>query len=257
MGTARFRFYAELNDFLPAGSRAKELARRFDVSGSVKDFMESFGVPHTEVDLVIANGCAVDFSYQVRDGDLVSVYPVFESLDIAAVSRVRPAPLRTLRFILDVHLGRLAAYLRMAGLDALYANDASDADLAAAVARERRVLLTRDRQLLMRTEVDRGYWVRATEPRLQLLEIVRRFDLTGAMRPFTRCLQCNTVLEAATRESVFERLPPRVLDKNPFRICPTCRRVYWEGSHHARMIKLLEWVRANALKAEVSSLEPL
>ena len=257
MSKARFRFYAELNDFLPSDSRAKELVRQFDVSGSVKDFVESFGIPHTEVDLVLANGCAVDFSYQVHDGDLVSVYPVFESLDIASVSRVRPAPLRTLRFILDVHLGRLAAYLRMAGFDALYANDASDAELAGAVSHQGRVLLTRDRQLLMRTEVNRGYWVRATEPRLQLLETVRRFDLAGAMQPFTRCLECNSALEDASRESVLERLPQGVIDKKRFRICPTCQRVFWEGSHHARMIKLLEWVKANVLKAEASSLEPL
>ncbi len=133
MSSARFRFYAELNDFLPNESRTKEVVRRFDVGGSVKDFVESFGVPHTEVDLVLANGSPVDFSYQVRDGDFVSVYPVFESLDIASVSRVRPAPLRVLRFLLDVHLGRLAAYLRMAGSDALYGNQASDGDLAAVV----------------------------------------------------------------------------------------------------------------------------
>lgn len=257
MSSARFRFYAELNDFLPVESWAKELVRQFDVGGSVKDFVESFGVPHTEIDLVLANGCAVDFSYQVRDGDLVSVYPVFESLDIASVSRVRPAPLRELYFVMDVHLGRLAAYLRMAGFDALYANRASDAELAGVVARDGRVLLTRDRHLLMRTEVDRGYWVRSTEPRQQLLEIVRRFDLAGGMRPFTRCLECNSILEDVSQESVLERLPPGAVGKDRFCVCPACRRVYWEGSHHARMTKLLNWVKANASNAGDSLAEPL
>jgi hypothetical protein len=109
------------------------------------------------------------------------VYPVFESLDISSVSRVRPAPLRALRFLLDVHVGRLAAYLRMAGFDALYSNQASDPELAAIVAREGRVLLTRDRYLLMRTAVDRGYWVRSTEPKQQLLEVVKRFDLARSV----------------------------------------------------------------------------
>ena len=245
MSAARFRFYAELNDFLPAENRGKELTRDFGVSGSVKDFVESFGVPHTEVDLVLANGRSVDFSYPVGDGDRVSVYPVFESLDILSVSRVRPAPLRELRFLLDVHVGRLAAYLRMAGFDALYGHQASDAELAGIVAREGRVLLTRDRYLLMRTAVERGYWVRSTEPKQQLLEVVKRFDLAGSMRPFTRCLNCNTLLEEASRESVFDRLPPRIIDKDAFRICPSCQRVYWEGSHHARMTQLLRWVKAN------------
>jgi len=245
MSTARFRFYAELNDFLPDENRGKELTRYFDVSGSVKDFIESFGVPHTEVDLVLANGNPVDFSYRVCYGDHVSVYPVFESLDISSVSRVRPVPLRALRFVLDVHVGRLAAYLRMAGFDALYGNQSSDAELASIVARERRVLLTRDRYLLMRTAVDRGYWVRSTEPKQQLVEVVKRFDLADSIRPFTRCLQCNTILEEASPESVLDRLPPMVKDKDFFRVCPTCQRIYWERSHHERMSKLLQWVKAN------------
>ena len=211
----------------------------------MKDFVESFGVPHTEVDLVLANGKPADFFYPVRDGDRVSVYPVFESLDISSVSRVRPAPLRALRFLLDVHVGRLAAYLRMAGFDALYCNQASDPELAAIVAREGRVLLTRDRYLLMRTAVDRGYWVRSTEPKQQLLEVVKRFDLAGSMRPFTRCLDCNTLMEEASRESVLEQLPPKIMDKEVFRVCPSCQRVYWEGSHHERMSTLLRWVKAN------------
>jgi uncharacterized protein with PIN domain len=144
-----------------------------------------------------------------------------------------------------VHVGRLAAYLRMAGFDSFYGNQASDAELAGIVAREGRVLLTRDRYLLMRTAVDRGYWVRSTETKQQLLEVVTRFDLAGSMRPFTRCLDCNTLLEEASRESVLERLPPKIRDKDAFRVCPSCQRVYWEGSHHERMSKLLRWVKAN------------
>jgi hypothetical protein len=137
MSVARFRFYAELNDFLPEESRHKEVVRRFHARGSVKDLIESFGVPHTEVDLVLVNGDPVRFSYIVRDGNLVSVYPVFESFDISSVTQVLPAPLRALRFLLDVHLGRLAAYLRMAGFDALYGNQASDAELASLIQRGR------------------------------------------------------------------------------------------------------------------------
>jgi uncharacterized protein len=252
MNTARFRFYAELNDFLPEESRGKELVSRYDVSGSVKDSIESFGVPHTEVDLVVANGESVDFAYTVRDGDLVSVYPVFESLDISCVSRVRPAPLRALRFVLDVHLGRLAAYLRMAGFDALYSNQASDAELAKTVTVGGRVLLTRDRYLLMRTEVGRGYWVRSTEPKQQLLEVVNRFDLGGSMQPFTRCMKCNGVLEDtkpdAPSKAAFQQLPPSIARRDNFHFCAGCGRIYWEGSHHARMTRLLEWVRASTIR---------
>jgi len=249
MAAARFRFYAELNDFLAAEDRGRPVERRFDAGGSVKDFIESFGVPHTEVELVLVNGEPVDFSYRVRDGDAVSVYPVFEALDVSPVARVREAPLRDLRFVLDVHLGRLAAYLRMAGFDAEYRNDAGDAELAETVARERRVILTRDRYLLMRTKVDRGYWVRSTAPKQQLAEVLRRFDLTGSMRPFTRCMRCNGDLLAVSREEVWDQLPERVRERNEFCRCARCGKVYWQGTHHARMRKMLDWAREVAVLA--------
>ena len=247
MAAARFRFYAELNDFLTPEQRGGDVERSFDAPGSVKDFIESFGVPHTEVEMVLVNGRPVDFSYRVGDGDSVSVYPVFESLDVATVSRVRPATLRDLRFVLDVHLGRLAAYLRMAGFDSQYRNNAGDPELAEVVARDRRVLLTRDRYLLMRNNVDRGYWVRSSDPKQQLAEVLKRFDLTGSMRPFTRCLRCNGELRAVSREEVWGSLPERVRELTQFRRCSVCGQVYWEGTHHARMQKILAWATGAAL----------
>lgn len=243
MPTARFRFYAELNDFLPPEERARQLERRFDVPRSVKDFIESFGVPHTEVDLVLIDGKSAEFAQLVRDGDFVSVYPVFESFNIAKVSRVRPEPLRELRFVLDVHLGRLAAYLRMAGFDAEYCNDATDPELAEAVARERRVLLTRDRYLLMRSRVDRGYWVRSMVPKQQFREVLARFDLAASLRPFTRCMRCNGALSPAAAEEVLDRVPPGVRGRRDFRRCTRCGRIYWAGTHQARMERLLEWAK--------------
>lgn len=235
----RLRFYAELNDFLPPESRGKTVIRHFDVSGPVKDFIEACGVPHPEVDLVLVNSESVDFSRLLRDGDHVSVYPVFESFDIGSVSRVRTKPLRQLHFLLDVHLGRLAAYLRMAGFDAVYSNCAGDDELADRVAREQRVLLTRDRYLLMRTSVDRGYWIRSTAPRQQFVEVLERFDLAKNMHPFTRCLRCNEVLEPVSRELVLDHVPPGAARKEKFHRCPQCSRIYWEGSHYARMSDFL------------------
>ncbi len=129
MKQACFRFYAELNDFLPPGRRMVGFTRAFEGSPSVKDLIEALGVPHTEVDLILVNGISVDFSYRVREGDRISVYPVFESIDITPLVRVRPRPLRETRFVLDAHLGRLAGYLRMLGFDTLYRNDYRDEEL--------------------------------------------------------------------------------------------------------------------------------
>lgn len=238
---ASFRFYAELNDHLPAGLRYHGVEKALYVPGTVKDLIESFGVPHAEIDLIMVNGRSVDFSYLVQDGDRVSVYPMFEAVDITPVLRLRPRPLREPKFVLDVHLGKLAAYLRMLGLDTVYSNAASDAELARISVQERRILLTRDRGLLKHSAVTHGYWLRETGSRRQAAEIVRRFDLGRAIRPFTRCLVCNALLEPAAKEQVRARIPERTADLfDQFQHCPQCRRVFWKGSHYTRMQRWIQ-----------------
>lgn len=240
MPSLRIRLYAELNDFLPRACRSRTLLREVAPRTPLKDVLEGLGVPHTEIDLVLVDGVSVDLGHVPGDGALVSVYPVFESFDIASLSRIRPEPLRRLAFVLDVHLGRLAAYLRMAGFDALYWTSASDATLADVASREGRVLLTRDQGLLKRRVVTHGYWLRATHPPTQFVEVVRRFDLLRLAAPFTRCLRCNAVLRAAPPEVVARLAPPRIrAQHDEFSYCAACRRVYWKGSHHARMVRLL------------------
>ena len=237
---AWFRFYAELNDFLPPERRMVACEHRFIAAAPVKDMIESLGVPHTEIDLILANGQSVDFTYVAQAGDRISVYPVFEALDIAPLVRLRPQPLREPRFVLDTHLGRLAGYLRMAGFDVLYRNDYGDEELARVSRDERRILLTRDVGLLKRGMVTHGYFVRETAVRRQFAEVMRRFDLFRSVRPFTRCLRCNTVLEKADKTEVAGRLPPRAAELfNEFRQCPACGRVYWKGGHYRRMSEFL------------------
>ena len=247
MRQAHFRFYAELNDFLPPERRLAPFPHNFIDAASVKDMIESLGVPHTEVELILVNGEPVDFSYIVQDADRVSVYPVFESFDITPLLRVRPRPLRESRFVLDAHLGRLAGYLRMVGFDTLYRNDYQDEELALISRDEHRILLTRDRGLLKRSAVTHGYYVRETQVRLQLVEVLRRFDLWRSMAPFERCLRCNALLQPASPEQIAERLPPQTGQLyGEFQACPRCGRIYWKGGHYRRMQKFVESVRESA-----------
>jgi uncharacterized protein len=240
MPTGYFRFYEELNDFLPAGRRRVEFAHPFPETSSLKDIIEALGVPHPEVDLVLVNGQSADFAFRPAEGDRVSVYPVFESFDIQGVTRLRPEPLRDLKFILDVHLGRLASLLRLLGLDALYRNDYEDRDLALLAQEEKRVILTRDRGLLKRKIVERGYWVRATDPARQAPEVVERFQLRKKIAPFSRCLRCNGLLQPADKAAVYDELPPKVQQRNEvFHRCAACRRIYWEGTHLPRLQELI------------------
>lgn len=243
MKQAYVRFHAELNDFLPPRRRLQTTTYTFDVSGSVKDMIESIGVPHTEVDLIVVNGKSVDFKYRVRDGDQINVYPAFQSVGISPLIHLRPQPLRDVRFAADTHLGRLTAYLRMLGFDTLYDKDSADEELAQISASENRILLTRDRGLLKRNKVARGYCVRATDPAQQLAEVIQCFDLRASIAPFQRCIHCNSLLQPTAKELVSERLLPqtkRYYDE--FYVCPKCSRIYWKGSHYRRMRRFIESV---------------
>ena len=239
--TAVFRFYEELNDFLPEAFRKRDFPVEIDRARSVKDAIESVGVPHPEVDLILVDGVSVGFDHLLRGGERVSVYPMFEALDIMPVLRLRPMPLRDPRFAADVHLGKLARHLRMAGFDTLWAKSWDDDEIVRIAALDRRTILTRDKGMLRRKEVDRGYFVRATASEAQLREVVHALQLESLLAPFTRCRECNAPLEDVQRDAIVERIPARVRDLyRRFKRCPGCERIYWEGSHFQRMKGVLD-----------------
>lgn len=243
MKQACFRFYAQLNDFLPPEQRKQVVTYRFYVSGSVKDIIEAIGVPHTEVDFILVNGVPVEFGYQVKNDDYVSVFPKFRSIDLGPVPHLQPPAIAGRRFVADGHLGRLAAYLRMLGFDTLYRSDCQDDELARLSSSENRILLTRDRGLLKRNEVSRAYYVRATEPADQLAEVFREFDLGPMIDPFCRCMHCNALLHSVAKKSIQHRLLPETVKYfEEFYVCAGCQRVYWKGSHYRRMMRLIEAV---------------
>jgi uncharacterized protein with PIN domain len=234
--TAEFRFYEELNDFLPPERKKTTFTYRFRGTPSIKDAVEALGVPHTEVDLVIVNGQSVGWNHRLREGDRVSVYPVFENIDVSPLVRLRDEPLRDPRFVLDVHLGKLARLLRMVGFDSAYRRDYSDREIVEISERERRIVLTRDRGILKTKTVTRGYCIRSTDPREQLREVVGRFDLLSKVRPFNRCMLCNGVLGRVARERVAAVVPARAAAaRDEFFRCAGCGKIYWKGSHYDRM----------------------
>lgn len=241
MQQAHFRFYAELNDLLPLPKRGQSLSHAFEASASVKDAIEAFGVPHTEVDLILANGEPAAFSYLLRDGDRISVYPLFRWLNLNALTHLQPRSEGEIRFVLDTHLGKLAAHLRMLGFDSVYRNDCQDEELARISNSQQRTLLSRDRGLLKRSIVTHGYLVREAQPEQQLIEVVKRFDLSRLIAPFRRCLHCNAPLRPIAKKLINDRLLPDTRQRyHQFHFCPECNRVYWKGSHYQRMTRLIE-----------------
>jgi hypothetical protein len=211
---------------------------------SVKDVIEALGVPHTEIGRIEANGKEVSFGYTVNAQDRLDVYAIDAPVDFSTPSILRPEPLEDIRFLVDVNVGRLAILLRMVGMDTAYKNSLSDAELAEMSSIEKRILLTRDTRLLRRSKVVFGHLVRETAPLRQLAEVVRLFNLSGRLSPFTRCLVCNSVLEPIEKDRIIHRLEPLTKQYyDTFYLCPGCGKIYWPGSHKIKMEEMLRSIR--------------
>lgn len=239
------RFYEELNDFIKSKLRKKQIETSYLGKRTVKDLIESFGVPHVEIDLILVNGKSVGFDYIVKDKDQISVYPVFERFDIGGLSKLDQSPLRDTRFLLDVHLGKLAKYLRLLGFDTMYKNEMDDPELARISNRTKRILLTRDRGLLKRKIVQRGLFIRNNDPYRQLVEILDKLSLWDRIQPFSRCMVCNHEIKAVEINShefseIEDLIPPQVKKWcNEYYYCPNCKRAYWKGEHWKRMNEMI------------------
>jgi uncharacterized protein len=243
MSQATFHFHAELNDFLAPARRGVPFAHAFEGRVSIKDMIESLGVPHTEVEAIVVGGQQVDFSYLVRDGDQVAAYPALALPPNLPLAPLRPPLPAEPRFVLDTHLGQLAAYLRMLGFDTLYRNDYSDEELARISSVEGRILLTRDRGLLKRGIVTYGRYVRETDPQRQVVEVVRRYQLAAAIAPLRHCIRCNGLLHVVGKDQVGDRLEPKTREfYDEFSACTVCGQIYWKGSHYERMRAFIERV---------------
>ncbi|HSR88590.1 MAG TPA: Mut7-C RNAse domain-containing protein [Pontiella sp.] len=238
---AEFRFYEELNDFRPLHRSKRACIYRFDGRPAIKDAIEAQGVPHTEVDLIVVNGASVGFYYPLQDGDRAAVYPVFESLDIAPVIRLRDAPLRRASFILDVHLGKLARILRFLGFDTLYRTDYDDSEIIRVALREHRIILTRDRRLLHDRRITHARWLHSVRAEEQACEVIRRFQLENNIRRFARCPACNGLVDPVKKETIQSRLEP-LTEKyyTEFYQCRDCGKIYWKGTHYDRIVKKLD-----------------
>jgi uncharacterized protein len=239
--TAQFLFLGSLNDFLRKGKRDAWLSYTFTGNPAVKDAIEAIGVPHLEIREVLVNKENVPFTYRLKSGDEVMVYP-HDGREVELLKGIV-----AIRFVLDVHLGTLARSLRMFGFDTVYENTFTDKEIAGIAEAEQRIVLTRDVNLLKNKAIPVGYWLRSQHTEEQLLEVVRRFRLIERISPFTRCMVCNGLIKEVTKEAVQEKLPPKTrLYFEEFYQCTNCQRVYWKGSHYERMQELVKKIKGGA-----------
>ncbi len=234
--TAELRFYEELNDFLDHGKKKKPFLYRFNEKPTIKHVIENLGVPHTEVELILVNGVSVGFDYHLKNGDQISVYPVFETFDVSPIIRLREKPLRNIKFILDVHLGKLSKILRMLGFDTLYENDYENTTIINISKTEKRIILTRGRGILKNKSVTHAYCLRSEQPSKQAIEILKRFGLFRQINPFHRCIICNGIIESTDKEWIISVISPKTANYyHEFYKCSDCCKIYWKGSHYFNM----------------------
>jgi uncharacterized protein with PIN domain len=232
MKVARFDFDPDLQPLLKRDLRGEPFDLRFQGPQSVKHLIESLQIPHTEIGPLRVNGNNIGLGYIVHDGDRIEVRPV-PPVDLEDEPR----------FVLDGHLGRLASHLRMLGLNCLYDNSYEDDELVHVSVEEKRILLTRDRLLLMQKVITQGYLLRSLISTEQLHEVVQRYGLVRWVRPFQRCMNCNHPLETVKKEMVLEKLEPLTKKYyDDFKLCPACNQVYWKGSHYEHMMELIKQV---------------
>ena len=235
MKSAEFAFSAGLIDLLPRHRRRSPITIRFSGPQTTKHLIESLGIPHTELGDVIVDGAVSSLHHIVQSGEVIEV------LEVCSPPWGAEEP----RFVLDGHLGRLNAGLRMLGLDCAYQGNCPDDELVERALVEDRILLSRDRRLLMRKSVVNAHLVRSLDPQLQLESVIRRFGLGRWFRPFRRCIRCNQQLARADKQSLTDRLLPLTrLYFDDFRICPSCGQLYWKGSHFKRLESLVAHLRS-------------
>ncbi|MFO8033339.1 MAG: Mut7-C RNAse domain-containing protein [Desulfohalobiaceae bacterium] len=239
---SRIIFHAELKTLLPAkhqasGVTSSDPARR----ASIKDIIESLGVPHTEVGCIIHLGQEVGFEYIPQPGQVLHVHAPKPPVDIKQATLLRPRPLQEPRFLVDVNVGKLARLLRMLGLDTAFDPCWEDAYIAELAWEEGRIVLSRDKGLLKRKKVEFGRLLRSNQPLEQLQEVLHFFGLGNGLRIFTRCLRCNSELQEVDKQSIQHLLLPKTKKYyQEFCICPGCSRIYWQGSHLEKMQNLLQ-----------------
>jgi len=240
----QFHFQGSLVDFLARQHRDGTYSTEVTLRSGMLDAIQAQGVPHVEVGRLLRNGTRASWSDLVEAADRIEAFP-WAPWQTPGVDNAPPPPLPP-AFLLDIHLGKLAGHLRLLGFDSAYPTpDIGDKALVQRAVTESRVLLTCDRHLLMHRALPWGVFLRSRDPERQAAELLERFSLHALAKPFTRCTECNGLLETPSSEHVRRQAPPLVrlrlgVTPSVYRACPSCGRLYWPGTHWQKMVRRLK-----------------
>ena len=241
---AQFRFFGKSNDLLPVKRKNIWFFHSFNGQPSIKDSIESLGVPHTEIDFILVNGKSVTFAYQLKPDDKVAIYSGPFKKNNRGMRYLNKREFSKPQFVLDAHLGKLTRYLRLLGFHVLYQRNYPDQAIVKDARMYERIVLTRDVGLLKNKIIQHGYWVRETNPIKQIKEIVKKFCLSKRIKPFRICLECNGKIKKVAKTKILNRLLPETQKYyRQFYMCQQCMRIYWQGTHFKKLTTLIKKIQ--------------
>ena len=238
-----FTFHNDLQMLLSRTQAGRVLKYVLKRRASLKDIIESQGIPHTEVGQIFLQDTEVGFDFIPEGGEVIDVLPFTDAASVFASTLLRPRPARLSKFMADINVKKLARNLRMLGLDTTLVPEMRLADIGYLATSQQRILITRNRELLKCNSVVHGHLLRSENHIIQLEEVVKRYQLKPYITPFTRCINCNGELRPVTKQAVYYRLEPLTRKYfDSFKLCADCEKIYWQGSHHEQMRQLVERV---------------
>jgi len=242
---AFFYFFGSLNDFLPEEKKGQKFVYHFKGIASVKNLIEAIGVPHSEIRKITNNNRKKFFNYTVKDNDLIRIYPYNYGINKFILSLSSVFINCKIKFIIDVHLGKLGKYLKICGFDVLYNWKWDDNDIIKYANRDNRIILTHDAGLLKNKKVNKGYWTRSQNPDEQIVEVIDRYHLSGKIKPLKRCLHCNNLLVKTSKTEIKNKVPFMIFNKyRQFLCCHKCDNIYWKGPHYDSMKAFIKKIKS-------------
>ena len=225
-------FHDSLAGLLNKDIRHGRIQYALNRRASIKDIIESLGIPHTEIGKIIVHGAETGFDYLPSLDVAIHIHPMTRAVVASLPNTLWQERWSFDAFMVDVNVMKLARNLRIAGFDTTIVPELDLVDIGAVASEQERVILTRNRQLLKCSTVMFGQLLRSEEHRIQLREVASRFGLASRMQPFSRCLTCNGSLEPVKKKSIEHLLKPLTRKYyTQFKRCTLCQAIYWHGSH--------------------------
>ncbi|WP_176761300.1 Mut7-C RNAse domain-containing protein [Desulforhopalus singaporensis] len=239
-----FIFKGDLHTLFSAKKRPSSFSLSLTRKASIKDIIEAFGIPHTEVGKIEAGGTEVDFTFCPEHSQTVVVFPFDFRTTQKLPTLLHPEIGKPIRFMVDRTVLKLGRNLRLAGFDTTVAPAKSFRQTGLQAEREGRIIATRNRDLLKCAQVRHGQLIRSQDHRIQIGEVCDRYGLRRKMNIFTRCPECNAILAKVAKDDILHLLEPLTQKYyTSFMRCVGCRKIYWRGSHHHKMSVFMDQIR--------------